>query len=270
MKKILLILTIALLVSGCMDMLYSISDEVKAEQTTTEYIVPQDGAVIIVENINGNVDFSRSVSNKIEIGIRKTTPKDEAELKKAKVVIDDNQGNIVIKTEYLEKNVKVSVHYSIKLPENAYLGSVDLVNGSLKIADIKVKDAVFECVNGNITITKVRGAVSAESVNGNITVKDTPVINSLESMNGSISAEIIDVSNRIEIETMNGNIKLYISDKENILLTAETTNGSVNNTNSSLNVDKIKKTKLKGSLGNAKYDLEVATMNGSITLNDLN
>lgn len=265
-----IILILSTLLTGCLDMVYSLDSKVNAEETRTETFKVANDSDFSIENINGDIKIVSSSNDMIEIVIRKTTSKDKSELANAKVIIDKKSDHTYVKTEYLKKKVKVNVYYTVKLPKKVNLKNVELVNGSVNINDVKGKSIKVECVNGNITVNSVEGNISLESVNGNIDIKNSSMIKEIETVNGSIKSEIRKVADNSEISTVNGSVKLYIDDEANMSLRAETMNGSILIENDKIISKTKKKNKFYGKIGNGKNEMNVSSMNGSIKVYNLN
>ncbi len=254
-----------------------------------------------VYNINGPIYINAWDKDYVEVHIIKKTKYTKDELKKVEIQItlDDD---MIIKTEHLERKVRVSVNYEIRIPTNmlvVYIGNVngkikldrtkgdtklittngkievenvigninvETTNGKINIEDIK-GDAILNTSNGAIYVENVEGYVGAETSNGKITIKNVMGILGAITSNGSIYAEIKDIKDDIKFETNNGSIELHID--ENLNADIEVDGDSIDIDNIQMDIEKSSKHHIKGKLGNGGNKISAETTNGSIELNSL-
>ena len=243
------------------------------------------GGVVNVYNKNGSIKVIGWEKDFVDIYAEKTTDEDEEELEKAEILIQkSNDGKVCdIKTNFKEPNVKVSVKYIIKVPQNVKIGKIHTANGSLKIANlsgnaeittsngsIKVEkfdgNLVVRTSNGSIKLTEIEGKVKVSTSNGSIKVSQTDEIVSATTSNGSITAEISQLKNDVEFSTSNGSINLYLTDDLNAEIIASTSNAKIHINDVQLTTSNFSGSYLKGKIGNGGNLLKATTSNSSINI----
>ncbi len=241
------------------------------------------GTRIKVYNIKGKIEISKWDEDKVEVNALKSTRVGKDELKKVKIEVTMN-GDMEIRTKYLEKKAKVAVDYEIKVPGNVVVTNVETSNGGIELKGtqgpsslntsngrIKVEDVDgdidVEASNGQIKIEDVSGYVNAETSNGWIDIKGSAGISKVITSNGSIKVEIPDIKgNGVEIETSLGSIELYISPDLNADIEMSTSLGTVSYHDIKLAVSESKETHVRGKLGKGGPKIMVNTSMGSIDL----
>ncbi len=177
----------------------------------------------------------------------------------------DDRDRITVKMQQSGQRVSVSTHYEKNSDNrNSHSGEVSykvLLPENTNLSDI-------ELVNGSLTIEGVKGEVEAELVNGSITAKGLAKNSEISSVNGSIKAyyqEFDKSFNDIDIETVNGSIKLFLPSDINAQLDLETMHGSIKTDFGLV----AKKTgfvgrSLRGDIGSGEAKINLESVNGSI------
>ena len=209
-----------------------------------------------LDNVNGSVEISSW--DKDEIKVMATITADNQD-EHDNIVVDMQQTalGVNIKTRYKERenwgrnSNSGKVEYVVIVPRNSTLSAIDLVNGSLSI-------------NG------VKGEVNAELVNGSIKAKGLAANSEFSSVNGSIKIsydEFAKELDRIDVETVNGSIKLSVPSSLNATVEAETMHGSIK-TDFGLVAEKNMFTgrNLEGEVGNGDIKITMESVNGSVKL----
>ena len=206
-----------------------------------------------LDNINGKVDIVSWAEPviKVEATIR---AEHQDELDRVKVKIQQNGEKISVETDYEEtskwrNHQSAQVTYKVWLPAQTNLSEIELVNGSL-------------------TIENVTGEIKAQVVNGSIKAIGLTSNSEINSVNGSIKAYYQSVSTDltdINIETVNGSIKLYLPTSVNANLDLETMHGSIK-TEFGISSDKNTFTghSLRGDIGSGDINIKMESVNGSI------
>lgn len=227
------------------------------------------GTELLVENANGDIKISQWAEDHVEVYAKKKTNHGEEELAKVEVEVIVN-GEMRVRTKYLEKDVRVSVSYVIRVPDEVVVRKVKTSNGEIEISGTK-GDVEALTSNGEIDLNDIRGAVSARTSNGEIEIKGTTAIVEAKTSNGEIRAEILTLpENGTEISTSNGSIHVYIVDDLNADLMAATSRGRVQVEDVSLQ-SRVKAAShsssvLVGEIGNGGRPLNLSTSNGEISL----
>jgi DUF4097 and DUF4098 domain-containing protein YvlB len=184
------------------------------------YPMTADGRIQL-ENINGSVKVSTWDRAEVKVVAVKHAYKQER-LDEAQIKIQAGSDNIRISTEYPHRDQSfysdgnrrfdnpASVDYTLTVPRNARLDSVELINGNLDL-DALAGDVHASCINGKLSAAGLTGEVRLSTVNGRLEaglngVGDTASI-SLESVNGSVKVTLpSDVQAQLKAETIHGGI----------------------------------------------------------------
>lgn len=239
------------------------------------------GTRLEVHNANGEITVSTWNKNVVEVYALKKTRYGKDELKKVNIDVSTDD-KITVRTEYLEKNARVSVEYTIHVPSNVEIDRLETSNGEITLTgtkgdarlitsngEIYVKDVTgsveAETSNGEIIIEGTTAAVSAVTSNGEITIKRAKSIVEAVTSNGNIEAEILHIPDKgSTIETSNGSIKLYLKDGLDADMRLTTSLGSVSVHDIDLLVSNQSKTYLKGKIGNGGALIKATTSLGEI------
>jgi len=145
------------------------------------------------------------------------------------------------------RNNDVKVEFEVEVPDGVRFTGRS-VNGSIRAEDLD-SDVIAHTVNGAIDIS-TNGRAEAETVNG------------------SIEADMgrADWDHDVGFETVNGSISLTLPEDVNADVRARTVNGRIR-TDLPLTVREVGRRRLDGRLGDGGPELELETVNRSITLN---
>lgn len=209
-----------------------------------------------VNNINGSVEIKAWDNTRITVTAT-ITADDQEDRDNIIVDMEQSGAGLNVETRYKEKsrwgknNNSGQVEYVINVPANTDLSAIELVNGSL-------------------LITGVKGEVSAELVNGSINASGLADNGEFTSVNGSVKVSydtLVQSMSRIDIETVNGSIKLYVPQSVNADVNAETMHGSIK-TDFGLHAEKnfLSGHNLSGNIGNGDINISLESVNGSVKL----
>lgn len=215
-----------------------------------------DNASFRLDNVNGSVKISSW--DKAEIKVTATITADNQD-DRENIIVDMKQTSVGVnvETRYKEKqgwgrnSNSGKVEYIVSVPSDTSLSDIDLVNGSL-------------------TINGVKGEVNAELVNGSIKAHGLANNGEFSSVNGSIKITYAELSNdldRIDVETVNGSIKVSMPKSLSATVEAETMHGSIK-TDFGLVAEKNMFTgrHLNGEVGNGDVKITMESVNGSVKL----
>lgn len=218
---------------------------------------------IKLDNINGSISISRSnnqgsliIKAQKEIKVKKKyldAPFDEIEVK-----IDTTSSNIISVSTEINKSGEdgifkfnldreQKVNYQLQVPDEIEI-EVENVNGNVST----------DGLNNNVKIDLVNGEVDMDSFTGRLECEIT---------NGSFSGHI-DSTAGIDLNTINGNVTLFLNNYLNANVRAETVSGKISDENLQFR-DVIKEKRMfKGKLGNGDYSAEIRieTVRGRIKL----
>jgi DUF4097 and DUF4098 domain-containing protein YvlB len=224
------------------------------------------GGTVALENINGDVIIEVWDASEVRVQAVKSASSQDL-LDRLKIDVDADGSSLRIDTIYpsnrrsaedrhdyaeSEKRRHMKVEYTLTIPRSAVVNDVDLVNG-------------------NLTVVGVEGGVDAETVNGDILVKEGAGDASLSTVNGSIELYVAhhDPGMSIDLESVNGELDLYLSGSAGADLRAETVNGRISN-DFGIEVRKGKYVgaSLKGAVGGGGSRVGLETVNGSINVHN--
>jgi hypothetical protein len=240
----------------------------KTEEFRETYEVAP-GTKMQVHNANGDIKISQWDEDYVEVYAKKKTSHGEEELAKVdiEVVIDDM---MKVRTKYLEKNVRVSVKYDIKVPKEVVVHEVRTSNGEIELRGTN-GDTRLMTSNGEVYVVDVKGTVSAQTSNGEIEIKRTTAVLEANTSNGEVSVEIRNMPEEgTKISSSNGSIHVHISDDLNADLRAVTSMGNVQirdvDLGSRFTATSQTSTLLTGEIGEGGRSINVSTSNGEIRI----
>lgn len=227
------------------------------EERTFNYNL-SNGGRISLDNINGDVTVTGGSGDQVEItAVLKADKQDY--LDQMEINISASDDLIRIETKHPDSKSwfgwnnnsgGASVTYTLSVPAHANLGTI-------------------ESVNGDIEISGVFGTVKAETVNGRIEVRDLSGDTSLETVNGTVEARFTALSGdqRVDCETVNGKIALYLPENSDASVRAETVNGGIDGDAFGLKTTKgFVGRDLEGDIGDGSARVNLSTVNGAIKI----
>lgn len=230
------------------------------EEFHQTYPLSPNGRVSL-ENLNGNVKIASWDRSEVQVDAVKRAYRRER-LNEAKIQVVATADVVRIKTIYPDwdqtftsdvrgrLNNPAIVDYTVTVPRNSRLESIDLINGSLDI-------------NG------VEGDVKASSVNGKVAARGLMGITRLSTVNGSLDATFskLDEAKPITLGSVNGNVLLVIPSDANAIVKAGTVHGGISN-DFGLEVEHGDYVghELYGQLGSGGPRVRLENVNGRITI----
>ncbi|MBC7911082.1 MAG: hypothetical protein H7Y30_11310, partial [Pyrinomonadaceae bacterium] len=195
--------------------------ELREEFHQTYQLSPQGR--VSLENIQGKVRVQVWDRNEVKVDAVKTAYTREL-LSEAEIKIDSTADVLRIRTRYPDGNLNftnddyrryqnpASVEYTLTIPRNARLSSIELVNGDLLIEG-------------------AAGEVNASSINGRVTARNLKGEVKLSTINGTLEAtfEKLDESKPVSLGSVNGSIVLVIPSDSNAIIKAGTVHGGITN-----------------------------------------
>ncbi|MBV9959886.1 MAG: DUF4097 family beta strand repeat protein [Acidobacteria bacterium] len=216
---------------------------------------------INLENIQGDVQVQVWDRNEVKVDAIKTAYTREL-LNDAEIEIDATADSLRIHTQYPDGNLTfnsegyrryqnpASVEYTLTVPRNARLNSIELVNGNLMIEGV-AGDINASSVNGHVTGRNLRGEVKLATVNG-------PV---------EATFDRLDESKAVSLGSVNGSVVLIIPSDSNAIIKAGTVSGAITN-DFGLPVrrgDWVGR-ELYGQLGRGGSRIKLGNVNGSLNI----
>lgn len=216
----------------------------------------EHGGIVALENVNGDVSIEVWDSAEVRMyAVKRASSQDL--LDRLEIKVSAKRNAVHIDTQYPsmrhsehESGSFMKVEYTLTVPTSARLEDIDLVNG-------------------NLTVVGVEGGMSVATVNGNIDVKDCAGDAEISSVNGAIEARVdrLSYGNRLDMETVNGRVDLYLASSIEADLAAESVNGRLRN-DFGIEVHKGKYvgSDFRGRVGDGGAKVELETVNGSINV----
>lgn len=208
-----------------------------------------------LNNINGTVTINSWSESTIKV-LAKITAETQVSRDDVTVKMVQSGQKVTVSTHYKENGYRnnrqmAKVDYQIWLPADTNLSDIELVNGHLVIENIAGKVAV-RVVNGSINASGLSGDSEISAVNGSVNV--------------SYHQEAHDFDN-IDLETVNGSIKLYLPENINADIRANTMHGSINTAFAlKANKNSFFGRNLRGQIGSGGGKINVESVNGSINV----
>jgi hypothetical protein len=211
---------------------------------------------IELSNINGDVTINACDCSEVTLVANITASSQEVR-DRISVEIKDSANRLSINTKYqkIEKrswnnNSHSEVVYTLSVPNDVKLDEIDLVNGDL-------------------TLNGVTGSLNADLVNGSLKSDGLTASTKVDMVNGNIDIHFSDLSNadRIELESVNGDITVYLPSSANATINAETVSGKISN-EFGLQVIKHKYvgSEMNGVFGGGDVRIDLENVNGRIAV----
>lgn len=225
-----------------------------SETWTHTYPLSKTGEVTIV-NANGRIEVEGVDGDTVEVQAEKIARGATEQIARdllPRIPIDERSTPDFVSVETRRLNgfligASYEVRYRVKVPRGATLRATT-VNGGvwLKTMDGRV---IARTTNGGITATDMSGAVEARSVNGGVRVQFA-----------SLGAE------SVELRTVNGGVRVALPPAAKATVSASWVNGGINLSGLQFEVREQARRHFEGRLNGGGANIEVATVNGGITL----
>jgi len=243
-------------------------------------------------NVTGNIDVNSWDEKEVKMVATKSisswgTNDPEELLNKIKIEIISQPKNLKIHTRYpilsWVKNARVDYQLWIPKTISVQLESVSgtiqmqdqlnsvyakTVSGNIKLNNIKGNTEV-KTVSGKVSARQIKGDMRAGSVSGNLIFRGCEgIFSDLHSTSGDIEAELTVIdedASSMSLNTISGDINLYLPDDASFNLYIKTVSGEIN-TKFKVLVESVKKNQLQGEVGTGGIDIELRTISGDISL----
>ncbi len=222
------------------------------------YPLSQNGRVSL-ENVQGDVRISVWDRNEVKVDAVKSAYSREL-LAGAEIKVLSSPDSIRIHTQYSHEDLNftsngdesfknpASVNYTLTVPRNARLSSIELVNGELTIEGV-AGDVNASSVNGEVNATNLAGDVKLGTVNGDLRA----------------SFERLDESKSISLGSVNGDVVLIIPSDSNAIVKAGTVHGGIRNDfGLPVRAGEYVGRELYGQIGRGGMRIKLGNVNGSV------
>jgi DUF4097 and DUF4098 domain-containing protein YvlB len=189
------------------------------EEFHQTYPLAANGRVSL-ENVNGSIRINGWDRNEVRVDAVKRAYARER-MEDAQIVVDAGADALHIRTKYADENLDFSndanrrhnnppsVDYTLSIPRNARVESIEVVNGSIEIEGV-MNDVVASSVNGPVKAHGLTGEARLSTVNGPVEVSfdrlgDKSI--SLSSVNGPLTLTIpSDANAQLKANSLSGRI----------------------------------------------------------------
>lgn len=230
------------------------------EEFHQTYPLAANGRVSL-ENINGALRITVWDRNEVQINAVKRAYRQDR-LNEAKIEVSSTPDAIRIETTYPSRDLNftnddkgryynpATVDYTLTVPRQARLESIDLVNGAIEIDGVE-------------------GNVNASTVNGRMTVRGLKGEAKLNTVNGELEAVFVqlDPTKTLSLGSVNGNVVMTIPSDSNAVVTAETISGAIRNDFGLKTEDgEYVGHSLHGQIGSGGGRIKLGNVNGGINV----
>lgn len=160
-----------------------------------------------IDNLYGSIKIFGWNQDTVKIHATKTGSEDK--IKNTKINISPDTSFLKISTNITADNKPATIDYIINVPEDALI-DISTNKGDIEIIDVFEKTTASTSV-GNIKIKNARASVEAHTGTGNI----------------DIILKTVTPKNSILLDTIQGDIKLFLPNNSNATVFAKTNNGEV-------------------------------------------
>ena len=220
-----------------------------------------------LKNTNGDIRIETWAKAEADISAEKIARGHKENLEKVSIEANGQAGSVTVDTIYPKfRNLRVSVNYTIKVPEGVRIELVRSTNGDVELVG-RYGDVRAASTNGDIKLTGSAAAAELSTTNGGIHAADLTGPIDAHTTNGRITLTVSSLKGDIVAHTTNGSIMARLSGEINARLKVHTTNGSINTslpiTISNLNQSRHR---LEGTIGSGGPLIEMSTTNGSVSI----
>lgn len=225
------------------------------------------GKEVVVKTTNGSIQFDSWNQDKVKVEAEievKASDMDMAEefLKEVKIVIDQRGDELVIEPDHPKLNKGdrfIDWIIGNKKPE---------VCIDFQITGPKKGDVDLSSVNGSVEVHKIEGHAKLKSVNGRIKAEEIDGAIDARTTNGAIYADLDKMNKNKEmvLNSVNGGIKVYMPEDVKTDIKISTVNGSIH-TDFPLSIEgKWSARNVQGKINGGGQEIEIGTVNGSVSL----
>ena len=165
----------------------------QTERFSRKVKVGRDGRVSI-GNISGDIVVTGGSGDEVSIEAVKRTRGDRSELGRVQIIVDERAGRVDVRTEHKQnrfdrngRSDRTSVDYTLTIPSGATLDA--------------------KSISGTVKVSKVQGAVRAESISGNVVTAGTPRLELAKTISGDVDLTDADADASLTASSVSGNVR---------------------------------------------------------------
>jgi DUF4097 and DUF4098 domain-containing protein YvlB len=188
-------------------------------------------------------------------------------LEKVTIEANGTAGSVTVDTIYPKfRNLRVSVNYTIKVPEGVRLELIRSTNGDVELIG-RYGDIKAGSTNGDIKLSGSAAAADLSTTNGSINAADLTGPVDAHTTNGRITLTVSALKGDIVAHTTNGSITARLGGEINAQLKVHTTNGHID-TSLPITIRDLSQSRrrLEGTIGSGGPLIELSTTNGSVSI----
>lgn len=221
------------------------------------------GDAVEIKGINGGIKTSGTSASQVTVtAVKKGHDDDPADVR---IEVVEHEGGVTICAVYPDGGKKKN---ECAPGDKGHLSSQDNdVNVAFTVQVPQGVRFVGSTVNGDIEAEGLTADSEAKTVNGGITVSTSGLARAT-TVNGSIRASLgrADWDGKLNFTTVNGDVQVDLPGGANVDVEASTVNGGMD-TDFPLTVSgRFSMRSMRGKIGSGGRDLELETVNGSISL----
>lgn len=256
---------LAALVLAVLLVLPSAGEAYRLKETWQQSFEVEEGTEFILSNVNGFIHIEGWDKNEIDVSAEikvKAPSRREAEKIFGKIDFEvERRGKrLFIKADLPRvrktklfvfeggEQASIAIYYTVRVPRSTDI-ELGTVNGDIEARDIT---GVFDmhATNGDLVLESMSGEGTAHTTNGSVECEIVSFPEngdlSLKSVNGRLVLRLPeDAGGRLDAKTINGKIDLEIRLREKV---------------------RVKRSSVKGVIGDGDGEIVLRTVNGSITI----
>jgi hypothetical protein len=231
------------------------------------------GKAIDIKGLHGDISAEPASGNEVEVEATKTAKTSDVNAVTIKVL--EHEAGVTICAIYPtdEPNVFTPCRPSRQSVPTDYesTSSGEVRNNDVQV-NFRIKvpvgvDFIARTINGEISAESMSSNVYAKTVNGSIKLSTTGYADA-KTVNGEISARLGNPNwtGAVNFKTVNGEINLELPASTGAVVNAKTFHGEISSDFPLVGLTKISKRQLTGTIGAGGRELNLKTLNGSISL----
>ena len=230
----------------------------ETERFEQTYPLSANGKVS-VSNVNGSITIEAWDRNEVKLEVTKIADSKET-LDGVEIKIDSRADAFNVETDYgswnrwgnknWKNSRKLEIEFRLSVPRAAVLDEIETVNGSVEVSNF-TNYTEISAVNGSVKATNLRGTAKLSTVNGT-TFADF---------------ERLQSGDKIDLSTVNGEVRLTIPSDANATVKADTVNGSIKNDfGLPVRTGKYVGKDLYGKIGSGETNIKLNSVNGGLSV----
>lgn len=221
----------------------------------------------ILKNTNGDIRIETWNKAEVDISAEKIARGHKENLEKVTIEVSGRDGAVMVDTVYPKfRNLRVSVSYTVKVPEGVRLETVRSTNGDVDLIG-RYGDVKASSTNGDIRLTGAAAAAALGTTNGSINAAEIEGPVDAHTTNGRITVAVRQLKGDVTARTTNGSITARLGGEINARLNVHTTNGHIE-TSLPVTIKDLSQSRrrLEGTIGSGGPLIDLSTTNGSVTI----